>query len=277
MGDYFLLEILSGIVGWMYFVLWSLTFYPQASLNWSKKSVAGFSIDFAILNVSGYMFYSLFNWGGYIYSGLGTGIVQTNDLFFSVHGLLLASAHLSQVFIYKRGHQKHFKRWSLITLAILWGCVSLVFLLEGIILQYHPSHSFLGISKIPIDLNTLRMAGYGKAVITFLKYCPQIYLNWRRKSTEGYSIMNVLCDFSGGVLSLFQLVIDMIFNGLTKGEWSLLGSNTSAFNFIKFLLGIITIIFNIIFIIQHYLLYPSKRNDPLTLELISSTDRRMVK
>lgn len=47
--------------GWLYFFTWSLSFYPQFLLNWRKKSVVGLSLDYASLNVMGFMGYSIFN------------------------------------------------------------------------------------------------------------------------------------------------------------------------------------------------------------------------
>lgn len=41
-----------------------------------------------------------------------------------------------------------------------------------------------------------------------MKYVPQAILNYRRKSTEGWSIENILLDFTGGSLSMLQMIID---------------------------------------------------------------------
>ncbi len=43
--------------------------------------------------------------------------------------------------------------------------------------------------------------GYCKAAITFVKYVPQVYLNYSRKSTVGFSLANVVLDLMGGILS----------------------------------------------------------------------------
>ena len=45
------------------------------------------------------------------------------------------------------------------------------------------------------------MAGYGKAAITLVKYMPQVYLNYKRQSTIGWSLANVMMDFAGGSFS----------------------------------------------------------------------------
>ena len=157
--DYVYLEIISIIFGWIYFIAWSLSFYPQAILNYEKKSVAGFSIEFAILNVSGFFFYAMYSTGGFIYPHLGTGIIQTNDLVFALHAFFLSSIHLTQVYIYDRGDQHKFKSWAKYLLVIEWTMVITIFGLEG----------FLELD-IPHYVNTFRISGYGKAFITLVKY-----------------------------------------------------------------------------------------------------------
>jgi hypothetical protein len=33
-------------------------------------------------------------------------------------------------------------------------------------------------------------------------------MNYRRKSTEGWSIGNILLDFTGGILSMLQMILN---------------------------------------------------------------------
>lgn len=40
-------------VGWIYFVAWSVSFYPQLVINYKRKSVVGLSFDFMALNFMG--------------------------------------------------------------------------------------------------------------------------------------------------------------------------------------------------------------------------------
>ena len=54
-------RILDLTFGWISFVLWSLSFYPQAFQNYWTKSVAGFSVEFAMLNPVGFYFYTIYN------------------------------------------------------------------------------------------------------------------------------------------------------------------------------------------------------------------------
>lgn len=85
-----------------------------------------------------------------------------------------------------------------------------------------------------------------KILTVFLKYIPQAWVNYKRKSTVGWSIYTILLDFSGGWLSLAQLVID----SALQNDWTGITGNP-----VKFGLGNITIVFDIIFFLQHYVLY----------------------
>ena len=68
--------------------------------------MAGFSIAFAVLNPSGFFFYTLYNVGGAVDGAqLGTGIVAWNDLVFAIIAFSMSSVQLVQCFIYDRGSQ----------------------------------------------------------------------------------------------------------------------------------------------------------------------------
>jgi len=73
-------------------------------------------------------------------------------------------------------------------------------------------------------------------------------MNYKRQSTEGWSIGNILLDLTGGLLSVLQ----MFFLAINYDDWSsIFGSPT------KFGLGLFSILFDLLFIIQHYILYRS--------------------
>lgn len=79
-----------------------------------------------------------------------------------------------------------------------------------------------------------------------VKYAPQAYLNFKRKSTEGWRIEMILLDITGGLLSLIQLLLDSSFNK----DWSGITGNPA-----KFLLSNVSIAFDLLFMVQHYVLY----------------------
>ncbi len=100
-------------------------------------------------------------------------------------------------------------------------------------------------------LTLLYFYSYVKLAITIIKYVPQAWMNYKRKSTEGWSIGNILLDFTGGILSVLQ----MFLLAINYDDWSsIFGSPT------KFGLGFFSILFDILFIVQHYILYRSKRS-----------------
>ena len=87
-----------------------------------------------------------------------------------------------------------------------------------------------------------------KLLITFTKYIPQAHLNYTRKSTEGWSIINIYLDLTGGLLSLIQLFLDAWLEGDLKGGTI---GNPSKLGMALFSAG-----FDLLFMVQHYVLYP---------------------
>ena len=71
-------DIASSILGWLYFLSWSGSFYPQSIINYKNKNVGGFSLEFALLNPSGFFFYSVYSVAGRVNSNLGTGSVSAH-------------------------------------------------------------------------------------------------------------------------------------------------------------------------------------------------------
>ena len=85
-----------------------------------------------------------------------------------------------------------------------------------------------------------------RIIIKQIKYVPQAWMNYKRKSTEGWSIGNILLDFTGGILSVLQ----MFLLSTNYNDWSsIFGSPT------KFGLGVFSILFDVLFMVQHYILY----------------------
>ena len=109
-------------------------------------------------------------------------------------------------------------------------------------------------------IDVLYALGYVKLLVTFVKYIPQAWLNYKRKSTKGWSIWQILFDITGGVLSISQLIIDASF----QADWSGITGNP-----LKFGLGFVSILFDLIFITQHYVLY----RHPNLVDAKSSDDR----
>ena len=98
--------MVSSTIGWAYFSCWSLSFWPQTLLNWSRKSVEGLSFDYVALNLLGFSCYAAFNcallWvpevkAEYAASHHGeASAVKTNDVFFALHACALTAVNMAQ-------------------------------------------------------------------------------------------------------------------------------------------------------------------------------------
>ncbi|KAL0032185.1 hypothetical protein WJX77_009515 [Trebouxia sp. C0004] len=231
------------ISGWLYFLTWSLSFYPQLLLNWRTKSVVGLSFDYVSLNMMGFIGYSIFNIAFYFDPSVQeqyrqkhnghSNAVHLNDVFFSVHAAVLAGFTLIQCFIYERGNQRISKLCaSAIALTVSLSCVS--FLLVVFDSRRFPFLTFL------------YLLSWVKMGVTFFKYMPQVWLNHRRQSTLGWNINQVLLDLSGGFFSVTQLCVE----AFVKEDLSAITGDP-----VKFGLGLVSVVFDIMFMIQHYTLY----------------------
>jgi len=234
----------SQIIGWIYFVSWSISFYGQIYVNYKLKSVRGFKLDFAALNLVGFTFYSLYTSEGYYNpnNNYGLGEVEIQDLLFAYHALVMVIITCIQCMIYERGDNT----------VSLPARILVVTYVVAATLFYFVTKAEGWTSS---DFNWFLLLGYMKLSISTIKYTPQVYWNYLRKSTFGWSIFNILCDFCGGFFSIAQTVVDTINGG---------GSD---FNVIKFSLGNISMVFDVVFMIQHYVIY---KNSNLKVEMDAS-------
>jgi cystinosin len=254
----------SAMIGYVYFICWSISFYPQVISNYKRKTTQGLSADFCTLNVLGFACYTVYNttmfWSPEIrelyrskYGSYPT--VQSNDVAFAIHALVLSSITLGQI-LYYRGSQYPSKIILVVIALILLFCVGYP------VLVFYTVHSWL---------DYIYALSFVKIGISLIKYIPQMILNFRRKSTVGWSIWNILLDFTGGILSDTQLVLDCVdmndFSGITG-------------NLAKFGLGFVSIFFDIIFLVQHYILFPDDRQEgrgsgsPELEPLLSDSERQ---
>ncbi|CAL5191678.1 unnamed protein product [Lathyrus oleraceus] len=239
------LELTYEFLGWFAFIAWSISFYPQVILNFRRKSVVGLNFDFVLLNLTKHSSYLIYNASLYFSSAIQNQYFQkygydqmipvaANDVAFSSHAVLLTAIALFQIAIYERGSQKLSK--------ISIGIVSVVWLTAAVCFFVALSdHSWLWLLNI---FNSIQV------LMTTIKYIPQVSMNFLRKSTDGFSIGNILLDFSGGIANYGQMVVQSI----DQGSWVNFYGNIG-----KVLLSLVSVSFDIIFIIQHYVLYPAKK------------------
>jgi LCT (Lysosomal Cystine Transporter) family transporter len=256
------LEILVSITGWIYFAAWSISFYPQIWLNWKRGSVEGLNFDYLVLNIIGFTCYAIYNWMMYFDQHVQDLYLQeheralipvlTNDIVFATHALIACIITGIQCLFYERGQQK------ISYICMGWG--SLLVVISGI--------SFaITLFNVINWLQFIMMLSYIKMAVTLSKYFPQVILNVRRKSTIGWSIGNVLLDFTGGSMDITQMVLQ----ASNTDDWSGFYGNP-----VKFGLGLVSMIFDIVFMIQHYILYRHSDSD-VSYDVVNTTENSSIR
>jgi len=241
------------MLGWSYFCAWSVSFYPQVVQNFQRRSVVGLSLDYQLLNFAGFACYFVFNaalyWSRPVqleyesHYGGKPSAVRLNDVVFAGHAFVLTSVTLLQIAVYydyppRDGADRGLRR---VVASGLSAFAAVALALAAAI--------WASSERVASWLTYLQLLAEVKVVISTCKYCPQVWMNCRRRSTDGWNISNVLLDFTGGGLSVAQLVLD----GWASGDWSAVSGDPA-----KLLLGNVSMLFDVIFVAQHYCLYPQR-------------------
>ncbi|KAK5113642.1 hypothetical protein LTR62_003269 [Meristemomyces frigidus] len=250
---------LSWLCGWLYFTAWSLSFYPQPLLNYQRRTTSGLTPDFPLLNVLGFTCYTV-STAVFLYSPVvreqyavrhpvsPEPTVRFNDLAFGVHACIMCVVVYSQFWPKLWGWKQLAgvkRQANKTTLGLLWGSLIGVAATIVVVLAQN-SHGNSRDASTWEWLDVVYSLSFVKVLLTVCKYIPQVLANFRRKSTTGWSIVQQLLDLSGGALSLTQLVID----SALQDDWSGLTGNP-----VKLGLANISMGFDIIFIVQHFVLY----------------------
>ncbi|KAK7311096.1 hypothetical protein RJT34_08998 [Clitoria ternatea] len=239
------LHVSYEVLGWFAFSCWSISFWPQVILNFRRKSVVGLNFDFVVLNLTKHTCYLIYNASLYFSSIIQKQYrdkygqkemipVAANDVAFSVHAVLLTAISLFQIAIYDRGSQK-ISKIACGILLVAWGTAAVCFFVT-----LH-NHHWLWLLSIFTGI---------QVCMTVIKYIPQAVMNYIRKSTDGWSIVNILLDFSGGVANYAQMAMQ----SFDQGSWVNFYGNIG-----KLLLSLVSVFFDILFMCQHYVLYPANK------------------
>lgn len=171
------LLLLSQVLGWVYFVAWSISFYPQVILNYQRQSVCGLSFEFLAFHLSGFFFYSIFTVANYVeQKRLHLEIsVEPSDVAFAVHALVLTALTSWQCFIYERGNQR-FRMEHAILLGAIWLLFGYNFILcfTGVLRWIKKNDGD--------EFSFAEFLGYSKAFISVIKLVPQVVFNYRSKA-----------------------------------------------------------------------------------------------
>ncbi|OOO12989.1 Cystinosin/ERS1p repeat [Aspergillus oryzae] len=195
--------------------------------------------------------------------------VRFNDFAFAVHAIILSILTYTQFWPTVWGFKvSRFQRVSKPVAGLFWGSIAAIAILIFIVLGQSPDGGYDPSTWGWIDV--VYGLSYVKLLVTITKYVPQAWVNYKRKSTQGWHIGQILLDLVGGVLSLIQLFLDSSF----EEDWSGITGNP-----IKFLLSNVSILFDFLFMIQHYILYKgadekvAKHQDPdVTTPLLTESN-----
>lgn len=212
-------------------------------MNFQRKSVTGLSFDFLLLNitgnsvvivadVSGYIGYTLYNcilyWDVTVqreYEQLhhSTTIpVQPNDVAFAIHAFILTCFQIGQCFIYDVGiviSDYNFPAWRSKNTSCHNSIkrrndirnVSTITLGRLRLHDLVPLYPLLELCKSWMYLVKVHASGNLPLSTALIS---KAYSNYKRQSTIGWSIGNVLLDITGGLLSFAQQFIDAFNSGL---------------------------------------------------------------
>lgn len=213
--------------------------------------MTGLSPDFCTINVIGFAAYTL---PTYLFLCSPTirqqyakrhpsspePSVQINDLAFGVHALILSIFAWCQFFFFgfKREPTQKLGR---AVYGFITG-IAIVVAVTGLLV-------YLGVDGLEA-LDLVYTLGYIKVLITCIKFIPQVYLNYTRESTVGWSVHNITLDFTGGILSIAQLFLD---SALAGDIWGGTFGNP-----LKLGLGAVSLVFDCIFLCQHYVWFVGK-------------------
>lgn len=255
----------SNMLGWSYFLAWSISFYPQVFENWRRKKVDGLSADYLVYSVIGYAAYTAYTSALYFSPGVQASYMAAHagslpdvplcDVLFAGHALVVSLFTLYQCYLYGGNSSGSAASSSsssaakplLPGLSTSRACeVTAVAVLGAVAAYCGHVGSTCGLEDCEAWLPLLYFLGTTKVIMTLIKYTPQALLNHKRRSTEGWQINNVLLDLAGGVLSFAQIGL----NAAARADLSVITGNPA-----KLGIAAISIGFDIVFILQHYVLY----------------------
>ena len=152
------LNVLADVVGWGYFLCWTVSFFPQIYENCRRKCVVGFSFDMLGYFLLSYITYMIYNVTVFFKPGLifenadESNAVKLTDVVFAIVAFVCTSFQGLQCLMYDRGSQKiHYS-----TVVVCVGC--LVALVGLVVLKYFGVGSWFLV---------LQYCGYVKLVVSF--------------------------------------------------------------------------------------------------------------
>lgn len=282
-------QLPSSMLGWSYTAMWTVSFYPQLITNYRRGKVDGLSLDYLALSAVGFASYTAYTSSLYLSDGVrqayeaahgGAAVdVQLADVVFAAHALFVTCLTAAQA-----APAKARTEGQRLSPFAAGACLAAMGLVGGTWLQVRSTCAAAASSAaaaaaaaavaaaapaipeaaavaaaadnaaalsaadcVPL-LDVVYALGVVKLLATLLKYFPQAAENHRRRSTTGWALEAVLLDTAGGVLSLSQVALD----ALARGDLSVVTGNPA-----KLGIGAISLAFDVVFLLQHYVWYRS--------------------
>ena len=185
--------------------------------------------------------------------------VEANDVAFSLHALALTLVTLLQCCVLPRGRAQRVHPAVVTAIAAAVAAAAayaaaVAFAPE--LMQALPAALLARFGlrrRLEAALSWVRwlyFLSFIKMAVTLVKYVPQAVLNCRRRSTRGWSVLNVLLDLLGGALSLGQQLLTC---------WYARSLAPITANPVKLGLALTSMAMDLVFVLQHYALYPESR------------------
>lgn len=182
----------SSVIGYTYFVAWTICYYPQIISNYQRKTSEGLSADSILVEFVKCGYYTVYNafflWDKSLLeayrarNGPDAEItVMSNDVAFAMNAFLMTFITLCQIFYYDGFSGVSKTCWAVVASTFVITVGFLICMSLGVD----------GFNKIDF---LYMMAGF-KLVLTIGHYIPQLLLNFKRKSTRGKCSKNLQSIF----------------------------------------------------------------------------------
>ncbi|CAG99009.1 cystinosin-like protein ERS1 [Kluyveromyces lactis] len=239
------------VLGITYVICWSVSVYPVVWANWKNGNANAVSFDYVVLNTVGYscllasMVLQKLFWAEGTDETLIAPEISGSDLIYCGHGTLLCFVLLSQFLLgnrlwnfshttrtHPKMHTVYKRMFSIIMLVVL--VITIIFFTDILT---------VGLSNATL-LSYCNNLSLVKITMSLIKHLPQVRHNFQRKSMAGFPIQSTCIDVLGSVCSLSQLALRLA----SKPQGLTLMSFFT--NFGKIGIGLITLLFNIVYVSQ---------------------------
>lgn len=240
--------------------------------NHKRRSTDGLSLDYLLYSLIGYLCYAAYTGSLYFSPGIQAAYqvahagsppdVQLADFLFAAHAVACTCYTIYQCLQYGSSSSgssagSRGPRSSAAQQLSPWAVGTGAVVLASILGYSQHITNTCDTSDCASWLPLLAYLGFIKVSMTLIKYTPQAWMNFKRRSTDGWQINNVLLDLLGGVLSFTQIGVDAV----ARHDLSVVTGNPA-----KLGIAAISIAFDLLFIAQHYVLYPQQQQQPAGLQ-----------